>query len=607
MCGIIGYTGYEQAEKKITTGLEILEYRGYDSVGACLLKNGKHEITKVKGRINDLKARLSLGENEQAFTGIGHTRWATHGSPSDENAHPHKVGRVTLVHNGIIENYESIKAGLIKEGITFFSDTDSEVACALINKYYNESTHPCVAILKALREIRGSYAFAIMFEGYEGEIFALRYSSPLLVAKDKNGSYLASDITAFLPFTKEYATIHEGEIAHLTKDEIKIYSHDGTFEPQWQTTNLDYASAKKGGYEHFMLKEIYEQPDVVNECVLKRVKDFLPDFSYDKIDSEIFEGIKNIHIVACGSAMHAGMLGARLIEELSGVSASAFIASEYRYSPPLFHSPTLVIAISQSGETMDTLSALRYAKGSGCKILAIVNTHSSSIAREADKAIYTEAGPEIAVATTKGYISQLAILYLIACYLGLIRGRVNSSQCQEYIKDILDASNDMKKALERTSELRAFAEKIKDSEHLYYIGRGIDYSLCMEASLKLKEISYIHSEAYPAGELKHGTISLIENNTPVFAICTDERLYDKTKSNIKEVKARGANTFILCFLGAREPQKSAEHVFVLNGRSKISRLLNGVLACQIIAYETARLRGCEIDRPRNLAKSVTVE
>jgi len=605
MCGIIGYTGFEEATGKVTCGLEILEYRGYDSVGICAKGQDGIKLLKTKGRVSSLNEALSKSPIDSAFCAIGHTRWATHGAPSYTNAHPHNVGRTYLVHNGIIENYKELKAELEKGGVKFLSETDTEVGCALINKYYEEGCDPHTAILKATGFMHGSYAFAIMFEGEDNTIYAVRKGSPLIIAKGIDGYYLASDLTALLPFTKVYCSLNEGEVVRLTKDGAFIFNKG---EPDWKVTNMSFESAKKGGYDHFMLKEMNEQPNAIKNALSPRIKDGLPDFSCDGIDDSFFEDIKEIHIVACGSAMHAGLLAAPIIEGLCMVPCRSYIASEYRYNPPFTQKGTLVIIVSQSGETADSLASLRYAKSQGLKTLGIVNAVETTIAREADFCAYTYAGPEIAVATTKGYTTQASLLYLFAVAMSFKKGITDKENAKSLTECLFfEAPQVVEQTLERGEEIKAIAKEIYESQSIFYIGRGLDYALSQEASLKLKEISYVHCEAYAAGELKHGTISLIERGTPVIAIATEEALFDKMDSNIKEVKSRGSHTVLICTDKMENAHACADRVFVLPRSSRIGGIFGAILAVQMIAYEVARLRGCDIDKPRNLAKSVTVE
>ena len=609
MCGIIGYTGSGNAIPKITKGLSVLEYRGYDSVGLAARTNEGIKSVKCKGRIGALEERLNASPIESCSTAIGHTRWATHGGPSDINAHPHTVGKVVLVHNGIIENYRELKEELSATGVTFLSETDTEVAAAALNEEYERLSDPVAAIRASTARMTGSYAFAIMFADRPQEVFAIRSGSPLILAMGEDGYYLASDMTALLPFTNKYYCLTEGELSLLTAKGAMIFGNDGiATAPVWSETAMTAESAQKGGYPHFMLKEIYEQPEAIIKSVSPRIKNQLPDFSCDGIDESFLQKIKNIQIVACGSAYHAGLVGVRLLEDIAKVPTISCIASEYRYHPPIATDGTLVIVISQSGETADSLAALRYAKEAGLPTLAIVNAVETTIAREADKRIYTYAGPEIAVATTKGYCTQVTILYMLAAAIAKARRLIDDKAAASLVKGIInDAPAAVSAMLGRTELLKSIASRIAPKEHVFFIGRGTDYAMSEEGALKLKEISYIHAEAYAAGELKHGTISLIEEDTPVIAISTEESLYDKTESNVREVRSRGAYVILLCREDAKNAEASADAVIRLPVDSAAATLFASLAAVQLISYEAAVLRGCDIDRPRNLAKSVTVE
>ncbi len=610
MCGIIGYTGTGNAVPKMLKGLSVLEYRGYDSVGIAAQTADGTDVVKCKGRIHALEEKLRDEPVEGSHCAIGHTRWATHGGPSDRNAHPHRAGNVILVHNGIIENYKALKEELQAKGVEFKSETDTEVAAALLNENYTPGGDPLAAIRKTVARLRGAYAFGILFADREGEVWVVRSGSPLILAKGKDGYYLASDVTALLPFTRESAPMDEGAIARLTGDSAVLFDENGGgHEPKWMTTTLTPESAQKGGYPHFMLKEIHEQPEAVKKSVSSRIdKDGLPDFSADGIDADFWRGIRAVQIVACGSAMHAGLVGQRVLEQYAGLPTTVHIASEYRYYPPLGDEGTLVIVISQSGETADSLAALRYAKEHGRHTLGIVNAVETTIAREADKRIYTYAGPEIAVATTKGYCTQASVLYAIAAAAGLSRGVIDAKAAKALLRDI---SEEVPAVLEtmlgKEAQFCRIAKALADHEHVFYIGRGLDYAMSMEGALKLKEISYIHCEAYAAGELKHGTISLIEPGTPVIALATDPALFEKTESNLREVGSRGAQVTLICPEGVEVPEESAGEIIRLPECSAPARLFASMLAVQMIAYEAASFRGCDIDRPRNLAKSVTVE
>lgn len=610
MCGIIGYTGTANAVPKMLKGLSVLEYRGYDSVGIAAQVADGTDVVKCKGRIHALEEKLRDEPVEGSHCAIGHTRWATHGGPSDRNAHPHRSGNVILVHNGIIENYKALKETLAAKGVTFQSETDTEVAAALLNDNYQPGSDPLAAIRATVVQLRGAYAFGILFSDRPGEVWVVRSGSPLILAKGKDGYYLASDVTALLPFTRESAPMDEGSVARLTPDRAVLFDENGgEHEPVWTTTTLTPESAQKGGYPHFMLKEIHEQPGAVKKSVSSRIdKDGLPNFSADGIDADFWRGIRAVQIVACGSAMHAGLVGQRVLEEYAGLPTTVHIASEYRYYPPLGDAGTLVIVISQSGETADSLAALRYAKAHGRQTLGIVNAVETTIAREADKRIYTYAGPEIAVATTKGYCTQASVLYAIAAAAGLARGVMDAAAAAEIMRDIsVEVPAILEQMLTKEAQFRRVAKALADHEHVFYIGRGLDYAMSMEGALKLKEISYIHCEAYAAGELKHGTISLIEPGTPVIALATDPGLFEKTESNLREVQSRGAQVTLICPEGVEVPEESANEIIRLPECSAPARLFASLLAVQMIAYEAAAFRGCDIDRPRNLAKSVTVE
>lgn len=610
MCGIIGYTGTANAVPKMLKGLSVLEYRGYDSVGIAAQVADGTEVVKCKGRIHALEEKLRDEPVDGSHCAIGHTRWATHGGPSDRNAHPHRSGNVVLVHNGIIENYKALKESLQAKGVSFQSETDTEVAAALLNDHYTPGSDPLAAIRAAVAELRGAYAFGILFSDRPGEVWVVRSGSPLILAKGKDGYYLASDVTALLPFTREAAPMEEGSVACLTPDRAVLFDGNGnTQEPEWRTSTLTPESAQKGGYPHFMLKEIHEEPGAVLKSVSSRMdRNGLPDFSADGIDADFWRGIRAVQIVACGSAMHAGLVGQQVLEAYAGLPTTVHIASEYRYYPPLGDAGTLVIVVSQSGETADSLAALRYAKANGRQTLGIVNAVETTIAREADRRIYTYAGPEIAVATTKGYCTQVSVLYAIAAAAGLARGVMDAAAAAEIMHDIsVEVPAVLEQMLTKEPQFRRIAKALADHEHVFYIGRGLDYAMSMEGALKLKEISYIHCEAYAAGELKHGTISLIEPGTPVIALATDPGLFEKTESNLREVRSRGAQVTLICPEGVCVPEESADEIVRLPECSAPARLFASLVAIQMIAYTTAAFRGCDIDRPRNLAKSVTVE
>ena len=610
MCGIIGYTGRENAVPVLIAGLHSLEYRGYDSAGIAVMGNGNVTCIKAKGRIADMEALLDSRPCPlSSHTGIGHTRWATHGVPSDENSHPHGTELVYAVHNGIIENYAALRERLSDLGYVFHSETDTEAAVCLIDFYYRKTGDPREAIAAAARELRGSWALGVLFADRDGEIYATRHESPLIAASDENGSYIASDITALLEYTDRYVRLDENEIAVLRVDGAAFYTADGTpVVKEMQTVTWNRDAARRGGFPHYMLKEIHEEPEAIRRTVGAGTRGGLPDFSAGSVDMAALDRASHIYIVACGTAMHAGLVGKRLIERFSGIPVSVEIASEFRYGAPITSETDLFIAISQSGETADTLAALRLARSLGMYTLSIVNVVGSSVARESDGVIYTCAGPEIAVASTKAYIVQLSVLYLLAAHLGLRHGRLSEREASDFVSALGTAAPEaVASVIDRSEEIEAAAEKIKAAENIFYIGRGADYFLAEEASLKLKEVSYIHSEAYPAGELKHGTISLIADGVPVIAIANTGELYDKMTSNIREVRARGA--YVVLFCGADFPETAgiADAVIRLPALPEAWRPLPTATAFQLLAYYTSVLRGCDVDKPRNLAKSVTVE
>lgn len=592
MCGIVGYVGKNKCIPIIISGLESLEYRGYDSAGIAYVKDDKVIIKKEQGRIANLKETINM--EEESFQGIGHTRWATHGKPCKENSHPHQVGKVTIVHNGIIENYATLKNDL-KE-YEFKSETDSEVVAALIDKLLKE--HDILDVLNSLKNyLEGSYALGIIIEGDEN-IYAIRKDSPLIIGVSPEGNFIASDVPAILKYTNKYYLLLNNEYTVLNKNQVTIYNDGKPTTKELLTFDMSIDAAMKNGYEHFMLKEIYEQPKVV----MNTIKEYISDINSLNEKMGGLEQYDAIDIIGCGSAYHVGLVGKSLISKYGEIPVNVDIASEYRYTDHFYTKNHLIILISQSGETADTLAVLRKAKEMNIATLAIVNVVGSSIAREADKVLYIKAGPEIAVATTKAYTCQLMILSLIALYLGIKNGKLDEKAFEEY----RHIDNILEKLLEDTKDTEEVAKLICKRNDIFYLGRKIDYALCMEASLKLKEISYIHCEAYAAGELKHGTISLIEEGTPVLSIITDDSIRLKTISNVKEVCARGALSIII----SNEPIEDKELCHKLILIPKLSDLVGSICAiikCQLIAYYVAKYNGCDIDKPRNLAKSVTVE
>lgn len=590
MCGIIGYIGKESPIEILINGLKSLEYRGYDSAGIALKNKDEIEVIKSVGKIVNLEEKLKCKELISSHLGIAHTRWATHGKPTENNAHPHIVKKVTLVHNGIIENAEELREKLKKEGISFNSETDTEVVAALINKYYENN--PVEAINKALNEVKGSYALGILFQGSDF-LYAVRKDSPLIVGLGEDENFIASDIAAIIDYTNKYFLLEENEIAKISKDKVEITKDGEKVEKQLQTTNMEKDAKDKCGYDHYMLKEIMEEPVVLEKTFKPYLENLekLPDLTK----------YEEIHIVACGSAMYAGMIGKTLLEEYANTKVEIDVASEYRYKNVIYDRKTLVILISQSGETADTIATMRKAKENNVKTLAIVNVKTSTIARESDDQIFIEAGPEIAVATTKAYILQVGIMALLAYKTSLTKGLVKEND--KVLEEAEKLPRLIKEVLDRRDEYKKVAKEIYNKEDIFFIGRKIDYATSQEGSLKLKEVSYIHSEAYQAGELKHGTISLIEEGMPVFSIITDDTIKEKTISNIEEVKSRGAKAIII----SNEPWENQKIQIVVPKISPYFQPLLIVPTLQLIAYETAKLRGCDIDKPKNLAKSVTVE
>lgn len=607
MCGIVGYVGKEACAGILVEALKKLEYRGYDSAGIAVFEGEKIKTVKAKGKIAEgLVERLKSEPKLKAVCGIGHTRWATHGEPSDVNSHPIGNGRVSIVHNGIIENYREIKAFLTSKGYGFESETDTETVAKLLDYYYNGD--PLEAISKAVEDIEGAYALGIIFREHKNKIFAVRKDSPLIVGKGVNESYIASDITAILEHTREYYCLERGEIATLDGKGIHFTDlHGEPVEKELMVATWNVESAQKGGYEHFMLKEIHEQPDAIRNTVSPRVKDGLPDFGECGLTAEKIRGYRQIFIVGCGSAMHSGMVGKYLIEALARIPVIVDIASEFRYRDPLVGKGDLVVIISQSGETADTLEALKISKRLGADTLAVVNVVGSSIAREADMVIYTNAGPEISVCSTKAYAVQVAFMYLFAFETAYSLGKIDDTECRRLVSGLLGVPDKIAECLEDMSPYQYVASKIFNASSLMYIGRGLDNALSMEGSLKLKEISYIHSEAYAAGELKHGTISLIEDGTPVIAVATQSDLFEKTLSNVRTVKSRGAKVAMICKSSEVLDKDCADFKIGLPEAEDMFLPLISVVAMQLIAYYTAVQRGCDVDKPRNLAKSVTVE
>ena len=606
MCGIVGYVGRRSAQDVLLDGLEKLEYRGYDSAGVALALDGGIRVIKSKGRLTQLRQKLAAQALAQSFCGIGHTRWATHGEPSDVNSHPHSTPRVSIVHNGIIENYGILKERLMAKGYTFESETDTEVLVKLIDSCYTGD--PLRALQEALAKVRGSYALAVLFRDRPDTIFAVKRESPLIVGWGEGENFVASDIPALLKYTRRYSVLEEGDMAVCTAEGIRFYNEFA--EPVQRpvlTADWDMEAAEKGGYPHFMLKEINEQPTAITATVSPRVEDGMPDLRIPQLTDEVLRSIGTVHLVGCGTAMHAGMVGKAAIETLARVPAEVDIASEFRYRDPILNPNDLVIIISQSGETSDTLAALKLAKSRGVPVLAIVNVVGSSIARAADYVLYTYAGPEIAVASTKAYMVQLCVLYLFALRLAYARGRLSAAETRRYTAQLLHAPEVVRARLADCEQIKYLASRYMNTQSCFFIGRGFDYSLSLEGSLKLKEISYVHSDAYAAGELKHGTISLITDGVPVIALATQKQVYEKTISNAKETRSRGARVLLFTTKNAVVPEGVADAVIRLDEYEDILMPLQLIVPLQLFAYYMAVLRGCDVDKPRNLAKSVTVE
>ena len=606
MCGIVGYIGDRDCTNVLVDCLEKLEYRGYDSAGIAVLDQGVIKVSKCKGRLSNLRDKMEREGKPKGYVGIGHTRWATHGEPSDINSHPHGNKRITIVHNGIIENYRQIKEFLISEGYSFVSETDTETVAKLIDYYY--SGDPLDAIIKVLSEIKGSYALGIMFRDFPDRIYAVRKDSPLIVGKGENENFIASDVPAIMKYTRNYYLLEQDEIAEIKKDQVSFYNlHREQIHKEVNTADWDVDAAEKGGYEHFMLKEIHEQPTSFKTTVTPRITDGLPDFSAEGFDIQKLSAYSKIYIVACGTAMHAGLVGKYVIERLARKPVSVEIASEFRYMDPLIDNTCLMIAISQSGETADTRAAMELAKSRGADTMAIVNVKGSSIARDADMVVYTHAGPEISVASTKAYMVQVSVMYLLGFMLAYANGKITEQEYRAYTEKLVSMPDVIEDTLGLESQCQFVASKLLNADSLLYIGRGLDYALSMEGSLKLKEISYIHSESYAAGELKHGTISLITEGMPVIAVATQSSIIDKTISNIKEVKSRGAMVILVCSQDVVVEDGVCDHIIRLPEADELLMPMAAVVPLQLIAYYTAVLKGNDVDKPRNLAKSVTVE
>ncbi len=607
MCGIVGYIGRKQAAPILLEGLEKLEYRGYDSAGIAVINNDQIDVEKAKGRLKVLSEKTGGGKNVTGTVGIGHTRWATHGEPSDVNSHPHlsQSGRFAVVHNGIIENYIALKERLISKGFEFISETDTEVIAHLFEYYYKGDIMD--AMIKVIDRVEGSYALGVLCSDYPDSFIAVRKASPLIVGLGEDESFIASDVTAILKHTRDVYYLEDDEIVMLTKDGVKVYNTDKEeIKKDVFTVDWDVSAAEKGGYEHFMIKEIEEQPEALRATISPRIKDgkiVLDDIS---LTHEYIKNINKIFIIACGSAYHVGVVAKYVIERLCRIPVEAQIASEFRYCDPIISKDDLVIVISQSGETADTLEALKVAKSRGARVLSIVNVVGSAIANASDDAIYTWAGPEIAVATTKAYSTQLSVIYLLALYMAESLSTITSGQYAKYIRELENLPSLVEEALKNKEQIAYLASKFYNCHSIFFIGRNLDYAVSLEGSLKLKEISYIHSEAYAAGELKHGTISLIEDGTLVIALATGDDLFDKTVSNIKEVTSRGA---VVMGITTTEHNMTGIADYTINIPETNDLFLPSlsVIPLQLFGYYVAAQKGCDIDKPRNLAKSVTVE
>lgn len=611
MCGIVGYVGRQQAAPILLDGLSKLEYRGYDSAGMAIYDGEQINIKKAKGRLKVLDELTHGGETMPGTIGIGHTRWATHGEPSDTNAHPHfnKDQSIAVVHNGIIENYIKLKKKLSDKGYEFLSETDTEVVAHLLDYYYNKyDKDPLTAVTKVIHRVEGSYALGIIFADYPDVVYSVRKDSPLIVGQSKEGNLIASDVPAVLKYTRDVYFIENEEIARLTEDTIEFFNVDGEpIEKEAKHIDWDVNAAEKNGFEHFMLKEIYEQPKAVRDTISPRIKDGQIVIEELGMTDDEIRAIKKIYIVACGSAYHTGVTNKYVFEGLARIPVEVDLASEFRYRNPILEDGALVVIISQSGETADSLAALRLAKERGITTLGIVNVVGSSIAREADKVMYTWAGPEISVATTKAYSCQLVAQYLLALKFAYVRGQINDAQMKDYLHDMEMLPNQIESLLGSKERIQKFANRYVAAKDVFFIGRGIDYAISLEGSLKLKEISYIHSEAYAAGELKHGTISLIEDGTLVTAVVTQEDLYAKTVSNVVEVKTRGAVVLAVTNEDNIEIEKNADYVIYVPKTNKYFTNSLAIIPLQLFSYYVSVGKGLDVDKPRNLAKSVTVE
>lgn len=610
MCGIVGYVGKSQAAPILLDGLSKLEYRGYDSAGMAVYDGQKIALEKAKGRLRLLSEKTHDGESMKGTIGIGHTRWATHGEPSEVNAHPHlnEEETIAVVHNGIIENYAKLKDKLISRGYNFKSETDTEVVAHLLDYYYKQGNDPLACVTKVMHRVEGAYALGIIFADFPDTIYSVRKDSPLIVGMGKDGNLIASDVPAVLKYTRQVYFIENEEIAKLTEGAIEFYDVDGQpIEKQSKTIDWDVDAAEKGGYDHFMIKEIHEEPKTVRDTLNPRIKNDTVDIEELGMTDEEIKAISRIRIVACGSAYHTGVTAKYVFEEMARIPVEVDIASEFRYRNPILQDNELVIAISQSGETADTKEAVRMARAMGNMTLAIVNVVGSSIAREAEKVMYTWAGPEISVATTKAYSAQLIALYLLAMKFADVRGLLSAEEMKELIADLKMLPEQIEMLLGNKERIQKFANRFVAAKDVFFIGRGIDYAIALEGSLKLKEISYIHSEAYAAGELKHGTISLIEEGTLVGAVATQENIYAKTVSNVVECKTRGAFILAVTTVGHEDIEDIADYVMYIPQTNRYFTNSLAIIPLQLFGYYVSVGKGFDVDHPRNLAKSVTVE
>ena len=610
MCGIVGYVGQEQAAPILLDGLSKLEYRGYDSAGVCVFDEGVLKVAKAKGHLQALIDLTGGGKTLHGCVGIGHTRWATHGAPSDTNSHPHMAdsGKIAVVHNGIIENYLELKELLMARGKKFHSETDTEVVANLIEFYYDMGCDFKDAVQKAVSRVEGSYALGVLCRDYPDTIIGVKKDSPLIFGYGQGCNFIASDVPAILKYTRDVVYLNDGDLLVMDKDSVQFYDQFGEhIQKQPEHVSWELSAAEKGGYAHFMLKEIHEQPKAVRDTIHPRIRDGRVVLDDIQLPDTYLEHLKRIYIVACGSAYYVGIHGKYIIENLCQVPVEPVLASEFRYADPVLDDTTLVVIISQSGETADTLAALREAKRAGCRVLSVVNVVGSTIATESDDVLYTWAGPEISVASTKAYSTQLAVIYLLALYIGEQLGKFTQEQLSAYIAALEKLPEQIDEMLKHKENIQFFASKYFNASDMYFIGRNVDYAASLEASLKLKEISYIHSEAYAAGELKHGPISLIEDGTLVIALATDARLFDKMMSNIKEVKARGAVVLGVATEDKKEIAGQTDMVFYIPKTASFMLPSLSVIPMQLFAYYVASMKGCDIDKPRNLAKSVTVE